>query len=106
MRNVIKTIERIIRIKDVFLHGTPCYRDFIKQRNFCVRRGDRHIVIYCQTKRWSRSQKADKRTVDAENNINLRITDFTAMTPPILLDKTVIILIYLYQHLKGVADER
>ena len=91
MTNVIKTVKRTIGIKNVFLHSAPCYRELIKQGSLCIRRAGRHTV---------------KRTVDAENNINLRITDFTAMTPPILLDKTVIILIYLYQHSKGVADER
>lgn len=106
MTNVIKTVKRTISIKNVFLHSAPCYRELIKQGSLCIRRAGRHTVICCQTKRWSYSKKADKRTVDAENNINLRITDFTAMTPPIQLDKTVIILIYLYQHSKGVTDER
>lgn len=106
MANVIKTVKRTISIKNVFLHSAPRYRELIKQGSLCIRRAGRHTVICCRPKDGVTAKKADKRTVDAENNINLRITDFTAMTPPILLDKTVIILIYLYQHSKGVTDER
>lgn len=49
---------------------------------------------------------SDKKMIDAESIIHLRITELAVMTPPILLDKTAIILVYFYQHSKGVADER
>lgn len=36
---------------------------------------------------------SDKKMIDAESIINLRITELAVMTPSILLDKTAIILI-------------